>query len=84
MKTNNLNLRKVNTLSEAVNVYCELNIFNLANNVESLEIDVQNIINDIEDDLDKLTEDLNMDKLDMYVYYEDKFIDDMNQLISMM
>ena len=84
IKTNN-NLTKVNTLAEAVNVYCELNVFNLANNIESLvDIDIQNIVKDIEDDMDILTENLNMKNLDKYIFYEDKFVEDINLLISMM
>ena len=81
IKTNNLT--KVNTLADAVCLYCELDIFNLANN-ESLEIDVQNIVNDIEEDMDVLTENLDMSNLDKYVFYEDKFIEDMNLFISSM
>lgn len=81
IKTNNLT--KVNTLADAVCLYCELDIFNLANN-ESLEIDVQNIVNDIEEDMDVLTENLDMSNLDKYVFYEDKFIEDMNSFISSM
>ena len=82
---NNLKLRKVNTLADAVNVYCELNVFDLSNNIESLDnIDIQNIVKDIEDDMDILTENLNMKNLDKYIFYEDKFVEDMNLLISMM
>ena len=82
---NNLKLRKVNTLADAVNVYCELNVFDLSNNIESLDnIDIQNIIKDIEDDMDILTENLNMKNLDKYIFYEDKFVEDINLLISMM
>lgn len=84
IKTNN-NLTKVNTLADAVNVYCELNVFDLSNNIESLDnIDIQNIVKDIEDDMDILTENLNMKNLDKYIFYEDKFVEDMNLLISMM
>ena len=79
---NNLKLRKVNTLADAVNVYCELNVFDLSNNIESLDIDIQNIISSIEEDMDILTENLDMSNLDKYVFYEDKFVDDMNQLLS--
>ena len=85
MMNMNLNLRKVNTLADAVNVYCELNVFDLSNNIESLDnIDIQNIVKDIEDDMDILTENLNMKNLDKYIFYEDKFVEDMNLLISMM
>ena len=85
IKTNN-NLTKVNTLAEAVCLYCELDVFNLNNNIESLDIDIdmKNIIKDIEDDMNVLTENLNMSNLDKYVFYEDKFIEDMNEFISMM
>ena len=82
---NNLKLRKVNTLADAVNVYCELNVFDISNNIESLDnIDIQNIVKDIEDDMDILTENLNMKNLDKYIFYEDKFVEDINLLISMM
>ena len=84
MMNMNLKLRKVNTLAEAVNMYCQLDVFNLNNNIESLEIDVQNVINDIEEDMNILTENLDMENLDKYIFYEDKFINDMNEFISMM
>ena len=85
IKTNNNNLTKVNTLAEAVCLYCKLDVFNLNNNIESLEdINMQNIISSIEEDMDILTENLDMFNLDKYIFYEDKFIEDMNEFISMM
>ena len=82
MKKNNL--RKVNTLSEAVVMYCKLDIFNLRHIKKDMSIDMDNIVNDIEEDMDVLTENLDMSNLDKYIFYEDKFIEDMNEFISMM
>lgn len=80
----NLKLRKVNTLSEAVIMYCQLDVFNLRHSKKDMSIDMDNIVNDIEEDMDVLTENLDMSNLDKYVFYEDKFIEDMNEFISMM
>ena len=82
MKKNNL--RKVNTLSEAVIMYCQLDVFNLRHSKKDMSIDMDNIVNDIEEDMDVLTENLDMSNLDKYIFYEDKFIEDMNKFISMM
>ena len=82
MKKNNL--RKVNTLSEAVVMYCKLDVFNLRHSKKDMIIDMDNIVNDIEEDMDVLTENLDMSNLDKYIFYEDKFIEDMNEFISMM
>ena len=82
MKKNNL--RKVNTLSEAVVMYCQLDVFNLRHSKKDMSIDMDNIVNDIEEDMDVLTENLDMSNLDKYIFYEDKFIEDMNEFISMM
>ena len=82
MKKNNL--RKVNTLSEAVIMYCQLDVFNLRHSKKDMSIDMDNIVNDIEEDMDVLTENLDMSNLDKYIFYEDKFIEDMNSFISMM
>ena len=82
MKKNNL--RKVNTLSEAVVMYCQLDVFNLRHSKKDMSIDMDNIVNDIEKDMDVLTENLDMSNLDKYIFYEDKFIEDMNEFISMM
>ena len=82
MKKNNL--RKVNTLSEAVVMYCQLDVFNLRHSKKDMSIDMDNIVNDIEEDMDVLTENLYMSNLDKYIFYEDKFIEDMNEFISMM
>ena len=82
MKKNNL--RKVNTLSEAVIMYCQLDVFNLRHSKKDMSIDMDNIVNDIEEDMDVLTENLDMSNLDKYIFYEDKFIEDMNEFISMM
>ena len=82
MKKNNL--RKVNTLSEAVIMYCQLDVFNLRHSKKDMNIDMDNIVNDIEEDMDVLTENLDMSNLDKYIFYEDKFIEDMNEFISMM
>ena len=82
MKKNNL--RKVNTLSEAVIMYCQLDVFNLRHSKKDMSIDMDNIVNDIEKDMDVLTENLDMSNLDKYIFYEDKFIEDMNEFISMM
>ena len=81
MKKNNL--RKVNTLSEAVVMYCQLDVFNLRHSKKDMSIDMDNIVNDIEEDMDVLTENLDMSNLDKYIFYEDKFIEDMNEFISM-
>ena len=80
----NLKLRKVNTLSEAVIMYCQLDVFNLRHSKKDMSIDMDNIVNDIEKDMDVLTENLDMSNLDKYIFYEDKFIEDMNEFISMM
>ena len=80
----NLKLRKVNTLSEAVIMYCQLDVFNLRHSKKDMSIDMDNIVNDIEEDMDVLTENLDMSNLDKYIFYEDKFIEDMNEFISMM
>ena len=82
MKKNNL--RKVNTLSEAVIMYCQLDVFNLRHSKKDMSIDMDNIVNDIEKDMDVLTENLDMSNLDKYIFYEDKFIEDMNSFISSM
>ena len=82
MKKNNL--RKVNTLSEAVIMYCQLDVFNLRHSKKDMSIDMDNIVNDIEEDMDVLTENLDMSNLDKYIFYEDNFIEDMNEFISMM
>ena len=82
MKKNNL--RKVNTLSEAVIMYCQLDVFNLRHSKKDMSIDMDNIVNNIEEDMDVLTENLDMSNLDKYIFYEDKFIEDMNEFISMM
>ena len=82
MKKNNL--RKVNTLSEAVVMYCKLDVFNLRHSKKDMSIDMDNIVNDIEEDMDVLTENLDMSNLDKYIFYEHKFIEDMNEFISMM
>ena len=82
MKKNNL--RKVNTLSEAVIMYCQLDVFNLRHSKKDMSIDMDNIVNDIEEDMDVLTENLDMINLDKYIFYEDKFIEDMNEFRSMM
>ena len=82
MKKNNL--RKVNTLSEAVVMYCQLDVFNLRHSKKDMSIDMDNIVNDIEEDMDVLTENLDMSNLYKYIFYEDKFIEDMNEFISMM
>ena len=82
MKKNNL--RKVNTLSEAVIMYCQLDVFNLRHSKKDMSIDMDNIVNDIEEDMDVLTENLDMSNLDKYIFYEDKFIEDMNSFISSM
>ena len=82
MKKNNL--RKVNTLSEAVIMYCQLDVFNLRHSKKDMSIDMDNIVNDIEEDMDVLTENLDMENLDKYIFYEDKFVEDINLLISMM
>ena len=74
MKKNNL--RKVNTLSEAVIMYCQLDVFNLRHSKKDMSIDMDNIVNDIEEDMDVLTENLDMSNLDKYIFYEDKFIED--------
>ena len=80
----NLKLRKVNTLSEAVIMYCQLDVFNLRHSKKDMSIDMDNIVNDIEEDMDVLTENLDMSNLDKYIFYEDKFIEDMNSFISSM
>ena len=82
MKKNNL--RKVNILSEAVVMYCQLDVFNLRHSKKDMSIDMDNIVNDIEEDMDVLTENLDMSNLDKYIFYEDKFIEDMNEFISLM